>query len=464
MTRDAGNRDRDRDKNRDMNEDMNRDMDSSGVRRGGRSRGRRGAQLCVMALAAGLALLSSGCGAGDGPQVVAEKTAAASEPGSKTGDVAAGEAMTGEAAAKSTGVRSMVQAPERYQVSVEGSNMTLIADAPVEVPDVERVTIKKVTDVTYTEDEYEKLRSYTAKKLGVTWKEPAVQKLSEGVSFYNSECAERDDLTVQWYSAKIDGDQTADNDARNNSMSMRGGSAYRYMLAKKDFPDEFAGELATGELLKKLGAEAEQIKADMGRDDMKLQAASWILGYYESIGENPQAVPMAEYIFTREVDGIPALYGVAPPPYSISYQNDEYMRVLLDRDGKLVALGSFRKQQITDGTKEEQFLLPFSEISQVLEQVLQNSHLGFGTFTSLPGSDLNYEFRINSVKLGYRSIFERQNGRENTVGKMIPVWDFYGEVKVSGKLGGEVNAVETLNSPSQVLLTVNAMDGTVITD
>ena len=64
-------------------------------------------------------------------------------------------------------------------------------------------------------------------------------------------------------------------------------------------------------------------------------------------------------------------------------------------------------------------------------------------------------FQIRTVKLGYMRVHEKGNVRE---GELIPVWDFFGEETIFY----DQTEPYAEAGPYKSLLTINAVDGTVI--
>lgn len=67
-----------------------------------------------------------------------------------------------------------------------------------------------------------------------------------------------------------------------------------------------------------------------------------------------------------------------------------------------------------------------------------------------------------TLKLQNSSIHDVRNGEREKEGKMIPVWDFLGSVSVEYLKEGKSVGKETYSQPDLSLMTINAMDGSVM--
>ena len=97
------------------------------------------------------------------------------------------------------------------------------------------------------------------------------------------------------------------------------------------------------------------------------------------------------------------------------------------------------------------FLLPFSDIQNIFEEMLFKKAEDFW-------KDMQVEetFHVNEVRLGYMRVMEKGNVMDGT---MIPVWDFFGSETF---YYGDMEEAYTEEGPYKCLLTINAMDGTII--
>ncbi len=101
---------------------------------------------------------------------------------------------------------------------------------------------------------------------------------------------------------------------------------------------------------------------------------------------------------------------------------------------------------------ESVFLMPFAEIQNIFQDMIMKKNLDD---FSEEGDTI--EIQVSGVQLGYRCIQEAEN-REMTA-SLIPVWDFWGSKICRDKMG-EIRYV--IDSEYESLLTINAMDGTIV--
>ena len=69
---------------------------------------------------------------------------------------------------------------------------------------------------------------------------------------------------------------------------------------------------------------------------------------------------------------------------------------------------------------------------------------------------------VKEARLGYMGIHDVRNREREKEGKMIPVWDFLGSVSVEYFKEGKSVGKETYSQPDLSLMTINAMDGSVM--
>ncbi len=156
--------------------------------------------------------------------------------------------------------------------------------------------------------------------------------------------------------------------------------------------------------------------------------------------------------FTRQIDNIPVTYAKGEGLYGqggdITWPA-EYLDLIYDGNG-FVCLDWDSPYTVEDVSDEYVFLLPFSDIQDVFQKMMVEKY----------GDAKKAEYHIDRVQLGYARV--RKNGAE-TEGMMIPVWDFFGTEKIyiGGEGGTEANVIENKGA-YESLLTVNAMDGTIV--
>ena len=155
----------------------------------------------------------------------------------------------------------------------------------------------------------------------------------------------------------------------------------------------------------------------------------------------------------RIVDDVPVNYtlqnaNTMTGDESVSWPFEE-MQFVYDEDG-LASFEWSNPYEIEDLSSDYVFLLPFSEIQNIFEQMTikqkKDSFIEEGN---------SLEINIDRVSLSYMRIREK-NSIEGT---LIPVWDFFGTQTYRGS-DGEVYYIR--KSEYESILTINAMDGTVI--
>ena len=103
-------------------------------------------------------------------------------------------------------------------------------------------------------------------------------------------------------------------------------------------------------------------------------------------------------------------------------------------------------------------LLPFSQIQSVFEKMILvvNNQTEAEIWNKDENSKLTSEYYISSVRLGLTSVSESSDSHTRL---LIPVWCFYGYSETCVN-DGEPESLGT--NGQRVLLTINAIDGTVV--
>ncbi len=205
-----------------------------------------------------------------------------------------------------------------------------------------------------------------------------------------------------------------------------------------------------------LKEEAEKMIADMGFSDF----ASAGDEFFRTYAWNEETDALAEdnedgygVHFTRTLDGIPVTYtysdgtGVEDGvPCSWPYEGID---IVFNTEG----LASFKwtnPYHIEKLSEETVFLIPFSDIQSIFEEMLLKK---YGDFYA--DSEMQVSFEIDRISLGYMRVMEKGNVMEGT---MVPVWDFFGRETVTQ---GD-DEVYTYGGSFDSWLTINALDGTII--
>lgn len=208
--------------------------------------------------------------------------------------------------------------------------------------------------------------------------------------------------------------------------------------------------------------QSDEIVAKLGFTEMQRAG-----GEYFTVGVEIQpgeAAPVGEVgygvHYTRVTEGIPVTYTSADGGTS---EHDEGQAdyspawpyeglYLIYDDGGLASFYWGDPYKLEDISEEYVFLLPFSEIEKIFEEMMT------AKYAFLPEGDSHTEFEIKEVRLGYMRIKEKNN---SDVGTLVPVWDFFGSrVMIRQTEAGEIRDVA--DGPYNSWFTINAMDGTVI--
>ncbi len=157
--------------------------------------------------------------------------------------------------------------------------------------------------------------------------------------------------------------------------------------------------------------------------------------------------------FTRQIDGIPVngtYHTQAGNAYAFVSGTSEIHVVV--RDSGVFALNYSNPEDPGEVTAENVKLLPFSEIWDIFSRV------GLLSIQSLEAEqDVQVNrITITEIRFGYMKVWQPDGSYLYT-----PVWDFYGTRFLAGT-GAYAHAADTGESFKDSLLTLNAMDGTVI--
>lgn len=138
----------------------------------------------------------------------------------------------------------------------------------------------------------------------------------------------------------------------------------------------------------------------------------------------------------------------------------EDINVVYSKNG-LVSFNWMAPVEIEDWQDDYAFLLPFSEISQIFEEMLEGS-------LTIDAGVLTGDLNISEVRLGYVRVISKdllqedsnvttENGVEVYTGVLVPAWSFIGTA--TGSVA-EAYGVEEGRRISY--MTINATDGSII--
>lgn len=188
-----------------------------------------------------------------------------------------------------------------------------------------------------------------------------------------------------------------------------------------------------------------QVVSALGLEDMTLYSA----GKKYASKDPPDHMGWIVH-YTRSVGGVPVTYtnveglgeGGADSEDSGAYQVSwPYERLdFLVNDAGLAAVVWRSPYTVDETVTADSALLPFSDVMDIFEKMVLVEHDG-----------MEAEVTVNDIRLGYTRIRERD---KQASGLLIPAWDFFGSIDYGG--------MAPVSDPEQSLLTINAIDGTII--
>ena len=425
---------------------------------------------------AGSILAITGCGRNQKP-VIMPKTEAGSGTGNLTGGGNGGTEGQGQGAqgqdTQAQGTQGQdaptqkallavqVEAPHRYTAKLKEMHMELTADAPVIIPETSSIPVRAFTRETHTMEDYSHLRVLVEKAAGLIGKEeyPKVEKDgivrfdpdigSLHISFHEGDGA--NELPLFWVNHK--------------TMSIGSGNGFdSWDLSGMDMGQE---EKESRE--KKIRALGDKLVEDMGLlkagDDsgMVLSDLQW-RGTQEYSFETSKWMATGDYgialSYQKTSDGIPIpqfTRGIANQGWS------EYLDLVYTKDGQLLVMKYIDHFKLGQ-RKEDEFLLPFTAITEILEQYYKNYYSREDILAAMSeGYDTIY-IGVNEVKLEYLTRFDDQEGTESWKGQLVPVWNFYGTMEAGGSVDdgkGSVRAAMRAHDNRSPLISIDARDGRI---
>lgn len=430
------------------------------------------------------------------------------EDGQSTGE--------GDEEAAIGGIAELVQAPEHYNWEGSSEGFTIMIDAPVIIPQAEGFKSYKVSSRVFTQEDYDKVNQVLLDN-GKLWdRDFEAMQASNGLTVsevdelierfqIQKKAKETDEKT---YDERIAQCETWKNAAPEEPVLVDIPAIVVYQERQSD--EEYAGEnnlygnvtvngedynvwldndlredwrwisffvnssrelsnyypagMDLGEAVPEISTEnvrqeAKKLMADMGFTDFAAAGEE----YYDSVGIVERLGIVNEIIgskygygihFTRLLDGIPVTYtdsdGTGVEKDVVSAWPYEKIDIVFDEKGftEFKWTNPYEIEKLSD---EYVFLLPFSDIQKVFEEMFFKKCEDFWGDTQVEA-----EFKIDEVRLGYMRVMEKG---EVTEGTMIPVWDFFGTETF--RYDGMEESV-TQGGPYNCLLTINAMDGTII--
>ena len=202
---------------------------------------------------------------------------------------------------------------------------------------------------------------------------------------------------------------------------------------------------------------AQQIITEMGFKDFEPAIGEYCQKFTYSDGELAEIMygePRYAIPFERTIEGIPITY---THDQGLTVDNDEAcwpqeaFILVFDEIGftDFQWISPYTVEKISDDTV---FLLPFSEIQNVLEEMMVKVKS-----EEYAETDVKVTYKINEIRLGYMRVHEKGDVSEGT---LVPVWDFFGSESLRYPDDDSDYSNEGISYESQ--FTINAMDGTVI--
>ena len=161
----------------------------------------------------------------------------------------------------------------------------------------------------------------------------------------------------------------------------------------------------------------------------------WELQYTRNIG----GVPIAYSSIEVGINGIPADREFFQIPWS-----NEKLNFYVNDDG-IVAMDWDSPYELAETVTEDAALLPFSDVMDIFKKMYVVENDGQAK-----------DVTVDRIRLSYMRVSERD---KSYTGLLVPVWDFYG-TELWHPEGGE--DYTSFYDPDMSLLTINAVDGTVI--
>ena len=203
--------------------------------------------------------------------------------------------------------------------------------------------------------------------------------------------------------------------------------------------------------------EAEKMLEQMGMEEYVPSGGEYcFISQISDTGEN--LVKQVGYCVhcTREEEGVPVTYtherGIMQEGASMWWPPEEISFVYNDEG--LAGFEWVNPWQVEELSVEPVFLMPFAEIRDIFQEMILKTNLD-----AFSEAGDTMEIHVDEVRLGYMKI--QETDAQDMAGTLVPVWDFFGS-KVCRNAAGEVKYEYANGKTYDSLLTVNAMDGTII--
>jgi hypothetical protein len=414
-------------------------------------------------------------------------------------------------------LRALLEAPERLLLDAKGQkgNLSIHIDADVVVPHTASMPVARVTKGQFSEKDVKNLYevlSGDAKPISPDAAPPSsyylqqVQELRElkttgnyGDQFASVEEIDRaiSELTAQAANAQTSYEQVEPDFSfkENKDDSIGPISVYARLCFMPD--DKTISEISVIQDVHGTGAAAEYVRDKypnsaakqeglpaMSQDDAQRFAEDTIakLGLTDfactgkrinmqgAIQNDMQIVsgpssyqdvnkPMYEFVFTRTINNVPITYTIDDGLATVheAYFSPwmyEKMIILVDDQG-IAGLRRNSPYEVKEIVSEASSMLPFSDIQDVLVKMLPIKYDYMDT-----DGRYSYKMNITEIRLGLMRITEKNVGDS---GLVIPVWDVFGTLTLTGK-PGQPNPAEGSDDyyANRSFITINAIDGSII--
>lgn len=241
--------------------------------------------------------------------------------------------------------------------------------------------------------------------------------------------------------------------------SMREGSSIKNYPTKEELVEK------VGITLEEAQAAAEEKVAALGFTDMQLR--DWDYGIfvvdYASIKDDIADTQVEDYgyilHYTRTINGIPITYTRALGGALESMESDmetwgyETLDIVVTRNG-IDAVDLYNRYDIREVKTENLNLLPFDEIMQIYEKMMQIQHANVDVYAE------SLKIEIDRITFGYTRIYEPASSSQT--GVLVPAWDFFGATTTEYKLEDGTTDFYYGDDKVQSRMTINAIDGSII--
>ncbi len=403
-------------------------------------------------------------------------------------------------------IRTMTEAPDRYQAQTQDEFLQIRADAPLEVPAVGKLFVLKAENSPYEQSDCEAMLERLKAETGVKeWRMGMdAQEGNQQESGREDEEEPADEESVQTYYSE-DGAYSFSfgRGMRGDRTPMLWLKLLRYRV-EADVDQETETELTSDEenavkqdvserkaMEKSLVSQAEQLMRDSGLGEFRQKSMEWrqIRGYDPEVGwktDSEQGLYMVYEAVYQGISLISGEQGWASEPL----QRSQYVNIFYRADGTLLEFKNINRERVSEEQGTIEFLLPFSAVSQIFEQYMKYYQSvydpGFvyvmdqdrnGVYSPLEQDEkagkgkYKLDLEVTRIRFAWQMRYDGWNAetqdRGSGQGRLVPVWAFYGTPRVSARTLegiGEPDPQEKFLSVApedRLLLLINAEDGTV---